>query len=54
MWRLPLISMDTWVIFVVKVLIYCLVNVAETFTDIVKQYLLHMNAAKFVICKELP
>ena len=33
-WRLPLISMEIWVIFVVWLLINWLVNVTETFRDI--------------------
>ena len=36
-----------------KLLFGCL-NFAQTFTFILKHYLLQMNAAKFVKCKELP
>ena len=35
-----------------KLLFGCL-NFAETFTFVLKHYLLQMNAAKFVKCKEL-
>ena len=40
--------MGTSVIFVVWVLIDWLVNVNETFIDILKDYFLQMNAIKFV------
>ena len=36
--------MGTWVIFVVWFLINHMVNVDETFTDILKHYFLQMNA----------
>ena len=40
-------SMETWVIFVAWLLINCLVNIAETFTDILKHNVFQMTAAKF-------
>ena len=40
--------MGTLVIFVVWLLINWFVNVDETFQDILKHYILQMNAAKFV------
>ena len=42
--------METWVIFVVWLLINWLVNVGETFTDILKHYFLQTNAVKFAKC----
>ena len=42
--------METWVIFAVWLLINWLVNVAETFTDILKHNFLQMNHAKIVEC----
>ena len=46
-WKLPLILMETWIIFVVWLLISQLVNVAETVTGILKYYFLQINAIKF-------
>ena len=40
--------MGTWVIFVVWLLINWVVNIAGTFTDILKHYIFHTSAAKFV------
>ena len=40
--------MGTWVIFGVWLLINCMVNVAETFTDTLKHYFLQTNGGKFV------
>ena len=45
-----LISMGTWVIFGVWLLKNLLVNVVETFTDILKHYFLQMNFVKFAKC----
>ena len=42
--------MGTWVIFGVWLLINHMVNVAETFTDILKNYFLQTNLVKFVKC----
>ena len=42
--------METWVIFEVWLLINHMVNVTETFTDILKDYFLQMNAIKFAKC----
>ena len=39
--------MGTWVSFGMGLLINHMVNVAETFTDILKQYFLQMNFVKF-------
>ena len=55
-WRLPLISMRTLFIFGVLLLINRMVNVTETFTDILKiifskPMLLNLRN---VYCKELP
>ena len=49
-WIFLLISMETGVTFVVWLLINWLVNLAETFTNVLKHYFLEMNAAKFVKC----
>ena len=40
----------TWVIIGVWLLINCMVNVAETFTDILKHYFLQTNFVKFAKC----
>ena len=40
--------METSIIFVMRILNNWLVNVAETFTDILKHYDFQMAAAKFV------
>ena len=45
--RLPLISIGTLVIFGMWLLIIHMVNVAETFPDILKLYFLQMNVVKF-------
>ena len=42
--------MGTWVIFGVWLLINRMVNVAETFTDILKHYFLQTNLVKFAKC----
>ena len=42
--------METLVIFVVWLLSNQLVNVAKTFTDVLKYYFLQMNAVKFMKC----
>ena len=42
--------MGTWVIFGMWLLINWLVNVAETFKDIFKNYFLQMDAVKFAKC----
>ena len=42
--------MGTWVIFGVWLLINRMVNVAETFTDILKRYFLQTNLFKFAKC----
>ena len=42
--------MGTWVIFGVWLLINHMVNVTETFTDILKSYVLQMNVGKFAKC----
>ena len=42
--------MGTWVIFGMWLLINRMVNVTETFTDILKNYFLQMNAVKFAKC----
>ena len=42
--------MGTWVIFGVWLLINRMVNVAETFADILKYYFLQTNAVKFAKC----
>ena len=47
--RLLMISIETWIIFVMWLLINSVVNVAETFKDIVKYYLLQMHV-KCVKC----
>ena len=46
-----LISMGNLVIFGAWLLINCMVNVTETFTDILKHYFLQMNVVKFAKCK---
>ena len=43
---------ENLVIFGVWLLINHMVNVGETFTDILKNYFLQMNAVKFAKCKE--
>ena len=42
--------METLVIFVVWLLSNQLVNVTETFIDVLKYYFLQMNAVKFMKC----
>ena len=42
--------MGTWVIFGLCLLINRMVNVTETFTDILKHYFLQMNFVKFAKC----
>ena len=42
--------MGTWVIFKVWLLINHMVNVAETITDILKQYFLQTNFVKIAKC----
>ena len=42
--------MGIWVIFGMWLLINRMVNVAETFTDILKNYFLQTNAVKFAKC----
>ena len=42
--------METSVIFVVWLLINCVVNITETFADILKNYFLQMDAVKFAKC----
>ena len=42
--------MENMVIFVVWLLIYRMVNVTETFIDILKYHFLHTNAVKFATC----
>ena len=42
--------MGTWVIFGVWLLINHMVNVAETFTDILKHHFLQTNVVKFAKC----
>ena len=49
-WRLPLISMETWVIFVVWLLNNWLMNVAETFKGVLKHHFLPMNVVQFAKC----
>ena len=42
--------METWVIFVLRLLINWLVKVTEMFRDMLKHYFLLMNAVKFAKC----
>ena len=49
-WRLPLNSMGNFVIFGVWLLINGIVNVTETFADILKYYFLQTNVVKFAKC----
>ena len=48
--RQPLISLEALVIFVVLLLINWLGNVAETFTDILKHYVLKTTPPKLAKC----
>ena len=43
--------METWVIFAMWLLINWVVNVAETFTNILEYYVLHTNATKLENCR---
>ena len=47
---MPLISKGNFAIFVVWSLNNWLVNVAETFTDVLKYYVLQTIANKFAMC----
>ena len=42
--------MGTWVIFGMWLLINRMVNVTETFIDILKHYFLQRNAVEFAMC----
>ena len=42
--------MGTWIIFEMQLLINRMVNVAETFADILKHYFLQTNFVKFAKC----
>ena len=46
-----MISMETWVIYVILLLINWQPNVDETFTDILRYYLFPMNTAKVYVVK---